>query len=195
MFYALKKFGTQIDFYLVSNYSIMKNHMFLFLFLCAGFISNAQAYRGQSYNDHEIRFNMGRFLATTAIEGSYEYYFNPDTSIGATLYFNGNAMGNTGSFGIGPNLRAYFGYRPKSGVFAEAFGLYYTGENDIENNLGNRNYDYNATAIGLGLGSKWSTYGGKLTFEISTGLGRNINQNKFQNSFIYRGGMSLGLRF
>ena len=138
---------------------------------------------------------MGRFLASTAIEGSYEYYFTPDTSIGGTLYFNGDALDNTGNFGIGPNLRAYFGYNPKSGVFAEAFGLYYTGKNDLENNLGNRNYDYNTTAIGLGLGSKWSTYGEKLTFEISAGLGRNISQKEFQNSFIYRAGLSLGLRF
>lgn len=195
MFCALKKFGTQIDFHVVSNYNIMKKYLLLFLILTAGYTSNAQAYRGQSFNDHEIRFNMGRFLATTAIEGSYEYYFTPDTSIGGTVYVNGDALGNTGNFGIGPNLRAYFGYAPKSGVFAEVFGLYYSGENDIENNLGNRNYDYSTTAMGLGLGSKWLTFSEHLTFEISAGLGRNINKNEFQNSFIYRAGLSLGFRF
>ena len=172
----------------------MKKLVFLFLLLSGGFIINAQAYR-DGFNDHELRFNMGRFLATTAIEGSYEYYFTPDTSVGGTVYFNGDGLGRTGNFGIGPNLRAYFGYNPKSGIFAEAFGLYYTGEIDITDNLGVRNNDYSSTAIGLGLGNKWSTFGQKLTFEIYGGLGRNINQHEFQDAFMYRAGLSLGFRF
>ena len=162
----------------------------LFFSLCM----NAQAYR-DGYNDHELRFNMGRFLATTAVEGSYEYYFTPETSIGGTIFFNGDGLGRTGNFGIGPNLRAYFGYNPKSGIFAEAFGLYYTGETDITNNLGVRNNDYGTTALGLGLGRKWSTFGQKLTMEVYAGLGRNINQQEFQDAFMYRAGLSLGFRF
>ena len=166
----------------------------LLIALFFGSLMNAQAYRDGN-NDHELRFNMGRFLATTAIEGSYEYYFTSDTSVGGTVYFNGNSLGRTGNFGIGPNLRAYFGYSPKSGLFAEAFGLFYTGETEIENNLGIRNNDYTTTAIGLGLGSKWSTFGQKLTFEMSAGLGRNINSQEFQNTFMYRAGLSIGFRF
>lgn len=173
----------------------MKNLVLFIILLAVGYTSNAQAYRERSYNDHELRFNMGRFLATTALEASYEYYFTPDTSIGGTAYFNGDGLGRTGNFGIGPNLRAYFGYNPKSGIFAEAFGLYYTGETDITNNLGARNNDYSTTAIGLGLGKKWSTFGQKLTMEIYGGLGRNINQQEFQDAFMYRGGLSLGFRF
>jgi hypothetical protein len=91
---------------------------------------------------------MGRFLATTAIEGSYEYYFTEDTSIGGTVFFNGDAFGSSGKFGFGPNLRAYFSYKPKSGVFVEAFGLYYLGQSDLENELKLRNYDYSTTALG-----------------------------------------------
>lgn len=159
-----------------------------------GLLMNAQAYR-DGYNDHELRFNMGRFLATTAVEASYEYYFTPDTSIGGTVFFNGDGLGRAGNFGIGPNLRAYFGYNPKSGIFAEAFGLYYTGETDITDNLGIRNNDYSTAALGLGLGKKWSTFGQKLTMEIYAGLGRNINQLEFQDAFMYRAGLSLGFRF
>lgn len=194
MFYPLGKFGTQIDFQVIINDLIMKKLLLLALLFSGGFIMNAQAYRN-GYNDHEVRFNMGRFLATTAIEGSYEYYFTPDTSIGGTIFLNGDRLSRTGNFGIGPNLRAYFGYNPKSGIFAEAFGLYYTGEIDTTNNLGARNNDYSTTALGLGLGSKWSTFGQKLTFEIYGGLGRNINQQEFQNAFMYRAGLSLGFRF
>lgn len=171
----------------------MKKSLFL-LALFSSILMNSQTYR-DGYNDHELRFNMGRFLATTAIEGSYEYYFTPDTSIGGTVFFNGDKLGRTGNFGIGPNLRAYFGYNPKSGIFAEAFGLYYTGGIDITDNLGARNNDYNTTALGLGLGRKWSTFGQKLTMEIYAGLGRNINQQEFQDAFMYRAGLSIGFRF
>ncbi|MGB5553795.1 MAG: hypothetical protein WBM83_03985 [Flavobacteriaceae bacterium] len=172
----------------------MKNAVFIILILSGG-VMNAQAYRERSYNDHEIRFNMGRFLATTAVEGSYEYYFTPDTSIGGTVYFNGDAFGRSGNFGIGPNLRAYFGFRPKSGIFVEAFGLFYNGRNDIANPISINEYNYSTTAIGLGLGRKWSTFGEKLTFELSAGLGRNINPQEFQSTFMFRSGISLGFRF
>lgn len=171
----------------------MKKLILIILFL-SGCFAQAQEYR-PFYNNHELRFNMGRFLATTAIEGSYEFYFTPDTSIGGTVFFNGDSFGRTGNFGIGPNLRAYFGYRPKSGLFAEAFGLYYTSDFDIDANLGVRNNDYGTTAVGLGLGRKWSTFGEKLTMEVNVGLGRNINPREFQNTFMYRAGLSLGFRF
>lgn len=171
----------------------MKRILLILTFLFGTYLS-AQEYRG-SYNNHELRFNMGRFLATTAIESSYEFYFTPDTSIGGTIFFNGDGLGRAGNFGIGPNLRAYFGYQPKSGLFAEAFGLFYTGDINLDNNLGSRNTDYSTTAIGLGLGRKWSTFGEKVTFEMSVGLGRNINPQEFQNTFMYRAGLSLGFRF
>jgi len=191
---GLKKFGTQIDFLEIGKKFTMKDLLYVSLFIMSSGWLFAQEYR-PSYNNHEIRFNMGRFLATTAVEGSYEYYFTPDTSIGGTVFFNGDSFGRTGNFGIGPNLRAYFGYRPQSGIFAEAFGLYYTGETDLENNLGVRNNDYGTTAIGLGLGRKWVTFGQRFTFELYAGLGRNINPEDFQNSFMYRAGLSLGFRF
>ncbi|SHI39271.1 hypothetical protein [Pseudozobellia thermophila] len=168
------------------------------IFYLSIFIVSMKGY-GQGYapvrNHHEIRFNMGRFLATSAIEGSYEFYFTPDTSIGGSLYLNGDPHGQLGNFGIGPNLRAYFGYRPKSGIFAEAFGLYYTGDQDPIDQPVLRTPNYHTTALGLGLGSKWSTYGDKLTLEVSVGLGRNIDPEDFQNSFMYRGSLAMGFRF
>ncbi len=172
----------------------MKIVLVLSLFLTSYFV-NAQAYPRYG-TDHEIKFNIGQFLVNTTIEGSYEYYFTEDTSIGGTIYFNGDATTHNGNFGIGPNLRAYFGYAPKSGFFAEAFGLYYTGEDEIkEDDLGIRNNDYSTTAIGLGLGRKWSTYNQKLTFEMYGGIGRNINTQDFQNTFLFRAGLSIGFRF
>lgn len=170
---------------------------FLCLIMSLGFTSSIM---GQAYprfeNNHEIKFNIGQFLATSTVEGSYEFFFTEDTSIGGTLYFNGDATDYNGNFGIGPNLRAYFGYIPRSGFFAEVFGLYYTGENDVDSTtLGARNNDYGTTALGLGIGNKWVTRSDRFTLEIHGGMGRNINPEDFQNAFMFRGGLSIGFRF
>lgn len=167
----------------------------LVLALFYGLLMSAQAYPRYS-TEHEIKLNMGKFLVNTTIEGSYEYYFTEDTSIGGTMYFNNDASRRNGNFGLGPNLRAYFGFAPKSGFFVEAFGLYYTGEDEIQdNNLGVRNNDYSTMALGLGLGKKWATFNQKFTMEINGGLGRNMNPADFQDAFMYRAGFSLGFRF
>jgi hypothetical protein len=172
----------------------MKKLCIVILFLSAS-LASAQAYP-RINNDNELKFNIGLFLASSTVEGSYEYFFNEDTSIGGTIYFDSDATDYNGDFGIGPNLRAYFGYTPRSGFFAEAFGLYYTGEDKIsDNNLGVRNNDYSTTALGLGVGNKWVTQSDKFSMEISAGLGRNINPEDFQDTFMFRGGFSLGFRF
>lgn len=38
-------------------------------------------------NSNEVKFNIGLFLATTAVEGSYEHYLSEDTSIGGDRLF------------------------------------------------------------------------------------------------------------
>ncbi|WP_420603797.1 hypothetical protein [Flagellimonas sp.] len=172
----------------------MKKLVFIGVLL-SGFFLNAQAYPNLD-SGNELKFNIGLFLATTAVEGSYEYYLSEDTSVGGTLYFDNDATDYNGNFGIGPNFRAYFGYQPRSGFFAEAFGLYYTGEDETsQDNLGSRNNDYSTVALGLGLGNKWVTRSQRFSLEIFGGFGRNINPDDFQDTFMYRGGLSVGFRF
>lgn len=164
-----------------------KLYVSLLLLLTVNLVA-AQAY--PRFNTaHEVKFNIGLFLATTTLEGSYEYFLGEDTSIGGTVYFDNDALDYNGDFGIGPNFRAYFGYGPRSGFFAEAFGLYYTGEEEIPEN------DYNTFALGIGLGNKWVTRSEKFSLEINGGLGRNINPEDFQDVFMYRVGFSIGFRF
>tara|TARA_R110002167_G_scaffold13570_24_gene56301 strand:- start:1408 stop:1926 length:519 start_codon:yes stop_codon:yes gene_type:complete len=146
-------------------------------------------------NNHEVKFNMGLFLVTTTVEGSYEYFLGEDTSIGGTLYFDNDEWDYNGNFGIGPNFRAYFGYVPRSGFFAEAFGLYYHGKNRIETSLDPIERDYKTLALGLGIGRKWVTRSQKFSLEINGGLGRNVNNDDFQDAFMYRAGLSIGFRF
>lgn len=176
------------------NTSMMK-YFIPFATLLFSISMAGQAYYNDFYR-HELKFNAGQFLVTSAIESSYEYYLNEDTSLGGSIYFNGDATAYNGNFGIGPNVRAYFGYTPQSGFFAEVFGLYYTGEDDeVSQNLGERDYDYATTAIGLGAGSKWTTRSQRFIIEIHGGLGRNINPEDFQTDFMFRAGLSLGFRF
>lgn len=166
-----------------------------FLLLLFNITARAQAYPRFDRNQ-EIKFNIGHFLATANVDFSYEYFFAEDTSIGATIYFDNDGSDYNGNFGIGPNLRAYFGYDPRSGFFAEAFGLYYTGEEIIQaSDPIRRNHGYNTFALGLGLGNKWVTRSERFSLEIFGGLGRNLFIEEFQNSFMYRAGLSVGFRF
>ncbi|MCJ7468351.1 MAG: hypothetical protein MUO53_16860 [Maribacter sp.] len=174
---------------------MMKYFLALTTSLLISNFASSQAYSRYD-NAHEVKFNIGLFLATTTVEGSYEYFLNEDTSVGGTLYFDGKATDFNGNFGIGPNFRAYFGFAPRSGFFAEAFGLYYTGEDEIPDNIiGARNNDYSTLAIGLGVGNKWLTRSEKFSLEINGGLGRNVNAADFQDAFMYRFGLSIGFRF
>ncbi len=155
---------------------------------------------GQAYPDptinNEVRFNMGLFLATTTIEGSYEYFINGDASIGLTAYFDSDPNDFNGDFGIGPNFRAYFGYGYANGFFAEAFGLFYTGREEVTRDFDTPvNVNYDTFALGLGIGGKWVTRSQRISFEISGGFGRNVNPEYFQDDFIYRLGLSIGFRF
>lgn len=170
----------------------MKNLLIIFVFAAVQGL-HAQAYPRMD-DQQEIKFNIGLFLATTTVDLSYEYYLGEDTSLGATVYFDNDALDYNGKFGIGPNFRAYFGYGPRSGFFAEAFGLFFTGEEQIEQEL-SRNRDYNTFALGLGMGNKWVTRSQKFSLEVFGGFGRNINAETFQNDFVYRAGLSVGFRF
>ncbi len=165
------------------------------LLLLFSALANAQAYPRFSDN-HELKFNIGLFLATTTVDFSYEYFLGEDTSLGGTVYFDSDAKDYNGNFGIGPNFRAYFGFQPRSGFFAEAFGLYYTGEEEVqETGPANRARDYNSLALGLGLGNKWVTRSQRFSLEAFAGFGRNINPEEFQDTFMYRAGLSIGFRF
>lgn len=152
--------------------------------------------QGTSDNNNEVKFNVGHFLATSTIGFGYEHFINEDTSIGGDIYFDNKATDYNGNFGLGGNIRAYFGYQPRSGFFAEAFGLYYTGEDEIlDDNLGERNVDYRTLALGLGGGFKIVTFSERFTIETNGGFGRNISPEDFQNTFMFKAGLSVGFRF
>lgn len=155
----------------------------------------AQAYP-TLVNSNEIKFNMGLFLVLGTVEASYEYYLNEDTSLGALVYFDSKAEDFNGSFGMSGQFRAYFGYHPQRGFFAEAFALYFKGEKAVTSSANiTRLENYATPAIGLGAGYKWVTLSNRFIVEINLGLGRNIGQEDFQDKYTYKAGLSLGYRF
>lgn len=173
----------------------MRLFLYTVLFLISGQSILAQAYPVYG-PQRELKLNVGLFLATGTAEASYEYYFAEDISIGGTAYWDNDAYDYNGNFGIGPNLRAYFGYAPRSGFFAEAFGLYFSGrEEDFSAPSPGLEIRYNSFALGLGAGNKWTTPSGKFSLELFGGIGRNMNPEVFQDTFIYRAGLNLGFRF
>jgi len=173
----------------------MKKILF-FAFCLSSFAAKAQAYPSYD-NPHEVKLNVGLFLATGTVEGSYEYFFSEDISIGGTLYADNKPTDFNGRFGIGPNLRAYFfGFSPRGGFFAEVFGLYYTGEDDVEEGeLIDRDLKFSTAALGLGGGHKLVTRSERFSLEFNIGIGRNFNTPDFRSAFMYRGGLSVGYRF
>lgn len=172
---------------------MMRTPFLSLLSILSSWIIQAQAYPDLS-NNNEVKLNLGLFLATGSIEGAYEYYISDDVSLGGTLYFDNDARDFNGDFGIGPNARAYFGYQPRSGFFAEVFGLYHTGEDNGNTGADSRR-QYDSIALGLGMGSKWTTRSDRFALEVFGGFGRNINPEPFQGNFVYRAGLNLGLRF
>jgi hypothetical protein len=175
--------------------TFLKKWVFLpFCFICMQEIT-AQAYPPAG-PANEIKFNAGTFLALGALEFGYEHYLNQDISLGGIVYWDNNPGDYNGDFGIGPALRAYFGYQPRSGFFAEAFGLYNKGEEEVSDGgepAVTQRYD--SFALGLGVGSKWTTRSQRFALEVFGGLGRNLNPEPFQETFIYRAGLSVGFRF
>lgn len=175
----------------------MKNIAFISAFLLSNFCaSQGHRTRDPHFNkNHEIKFNIGHFFTTSTVEGSYEYFLNKDTSIGGTIYVNDDATDYNGNFGIGPNIRAYFGFEPRSGFFAEVFGLYRTGEKEIDFLSSPAILDYETFAIGIGGGTKLTNRSQRFTVEGNLGVGKNFGNSDFQDSFIYRLGLSVGFRF
>lgn len=172
----------------------MKKILLVVLLLLSVKTINAQAFSNFDQNQ-ELKFNIGLFLATTSIEFGYEYFLSEDTSLGAILHFDGDQKDFNGGFGFGPSFRAYFGYNPRSGPFAEAFGLYLKGEKtigDIDNRVVR---EYGNLALGLGAGHKWVTRSERFSLELNGGFGRNISPEDFQDSFMFRAALSIGFRF
>ncbi len=156
----------------------------------------AQGSPNTSY-PNEFKLNVGWFIVDGTIEAAYEHFINSESSIGATAYYDGDSSDALGKFGIGPNFRVYFGKRYANGVYAEAFGLYYTGTlaEDVIPDMPRINQDFNTFALGFGIGFKLLTRSSNFSLDVNAALGRNLTQESLQDAFVGKGGISVGFRF
>lgn len=130
-----------------------------------------------SFAQQEIKVDIADALALKTLDISYEYYLSDQSSVGISALFNFEGKGSDFRYNedrmITPYFRHYFTTEAKWNFFGEGwFGLNF-GEKEI-NNGGNITYkDYTDGALGIGIGSKYTSAGG-LTIDVHGGLGRNL---------------------
>jgi hypothetical protein len=187
----------------------------LLLLLVVTTISFAQekelAYPQDVNKKYEVKLNAFSLIVFSALDVSYEYLLNKDSSYGVAVFYNFNDINNDlyypKRFSITPYYRWYFSEtRFARGFFVEGFGMLNTYEDndyyyyDYDNN---GNYDYKTFsetdfALGVSVGGKFSIKSG-FTVEVYGGVGRNLFNNDtnsyLENDIITRGGISLGYRF
>jgi hypothetical protein len=171
------------------------------LFLVALSSAFSFAQDEQVIKKNEIKLN-GIYLLAGMPEFSYERLLNEESAVGIAFSF---ALDKDfeNRLALTPFYRFYFGEKYAAGFFAEGFGMLniYKPEGYYYDSSSQNNYDsssYADFAVGLGLGGKWITKRGVL-FEINAGFGRNLfnsdRNDYFGNTFVGRGGISVGYRF
>jgi hypothetical protein len=161
------------------------------------FISALTSVKAQEFDRNELRLNLLDMLSRGTLNGSYEWFLTPQTSIGATTMITLNDDYNE-KFEFAPSFRVYFNddlLELRKSVFVEVFTAFV---------LADKGYDYNyvgyynepspeATfALGMMLGKKWVNQS-NFTFELGLGFGRYLTQT--YNEAYPRINLSIGKRF
>jgi hypothetical protein len=177
--------------------------IYLVLVLAATQLGFSQEKSTPDFKRNELKINAF-MLILGAPEIAYERIINEESSFGANVGF---AIDDDfdAKFTFTPYYRMYFGKKPASGLFAEAFGMLNINETEIYNyiQMPDPNFGFTSTvtqeqytdfALGVGLGAKWVTKNG-LVLEINAGIGRNLLNSQYGAEIIGRGGILLGYRF
>ena len=184
------------------------------------FISALTSVKAQEFDRNELRLNLLDMLSRGTLNGSYERFLTPQTSIGATTMIALNDDYNE-KFEFAPSFRMYFNddlLVLRKSVFVEVFTAFV---------LADKGYDYNyvgcydiaqsiqasadpqglsiapcgyynepspeaAFALGMMLGKKWVNQS-SFTFELGLGFGRYLTQT--YNEAYPRINLSIGKRF
>ncbi len=190
----------------------MKN-LFLSAFLLISFFSFSQEEQ-PAVKHHELKGNAFNLIVFKAVDFSYEYLIDAESSVGASILINLQDS-NEGyyedgpfyyeEFAFTPYYRRFFSSKYAWGFFLEAFGMYnkqkdyddgyYDYINDIYVN-NNANESSNNMAFGISIGGKFVSRKG-FAFEFFGGAGRNIysSNEDYATEIVPRLGVSLGYRF
>lgn len=151
---------------------------------------------------HEVKINALLLATSTVFDITYEYVSNTSYGFGASVLVNAfNREFPRERFSITPFYRAYFFSKKDygaNGFFVEGFLKLASVKNYIDydyvRNIESRKNTFQS-AIGVAIGKKWVNKSGFI-LEIFGGMGRTLNSNNnHTESFLTRGGITVGKRF
>ncbi|MCF6347496.1 MAG: DUF3575 domain-containing protein [Flavobacteriaceae bacterium] len=172
----------------------------------------AQSEEKPRVKQHELKANAFNLIVFKAVDFSYEYLIDSESSVGASLLFNlqdpdddsyADGPYYNEKFAFTPYYRRYFSSKHAWGFFIDAFGMYnvqknYDGYYDYNNNvyINSSNEESNNIAFGIAVGAKFVSRNGFI-FEFFGGAGRNIysSNEDFATEIVPRLGATLGYRF
>jgi hypothetical protein len=165
---------------------------------------------------NEFQINMLNLLWFKYIDVTYERAINDESSFGINTMFSIEGESRFSDyesiyyfegFTLTPYYRIYFGKKPTSGFFGEAFVIFSTGKYDYYqsdysgcsdcSSIGSYGYpfrDFTELGIGLSIGTKLLT---KRNFvaNIHAGVARNFLDSKYGPGAAPRLGISFGWRY
>ena len=149
----------------------------------------------QEETKQEIRLNTTNLILLKAVDVSYEYFINTESTVGADLFISLDESNELyKSFSLTPYYRHYFSINAgQKRFFAEGFGMLYTHKR--------YNYDYDSYsesekstqfALGVSIGHKYVSNSG---FVVQThfGFGRGLFSGSYGDDFVTRGGLSFNI--
>ncbi|WP_452227387.1 DUF3575 domain-containing protein [Lacinutrix cladophorae] len=193
----------------------MKNALLGLILFCSFATFAQQDMQKEKVKHSEIKVNAFNLIVFKAVDFSYEYLIDSESSVGASVLFNLQNREDrefedgpiyNEKFAFTPYYRRYFSSKYAWGFFLEAFGMYSIQEDTDEDyiyNSFNDDYEYiytdetsNNLAFGMAVGGKFVSKKGFL-FEVFGGVGRNIStsNNDVGSEFVPRLGTILGWRF
>lgn len=159
----------------------------------------------KNIRNHELKLNSLNLALFSALDISYEYILNNQSSVGASVYILTKTPGNENEiklFSMTPFYRKYFSAKRANGFFAEGFGMINIFDKTDEGDFIDKKLVARETnlAIGVSIGTKF-LFRENFVVEAYLGVGTNlINNSEIDTGnnnqhIIGRSGLLLGYRF
>jgi hypothetical protein len=202
-------FGNLNTLYLVTNQlikiSAMRSFLTILSLLFSFFLGLSQDNNESqtsnsdvpSNDNTEIKLNVLNFILFNSIDGTAEFLLNEESSLGVSVFVNlgeSDDIDILRNWSITPYYRQFFSKRYAQGFFVEGFGMLVNREDLFFDGFEDREDSQTTAALGISVGGKFLTRGGFIA-EIYVGVGRALSSNDSFESFVSRGGISLGYRF
>jgi hypothetical protein len=178
----------------------MKKFILVTLFIISAVSFAQESNQKAEFKKNEFKGNA-LLLVLGSFDVSYERILNEESGIGISVNVPFDRDNWDINYALTGYYRYYFGKKPASGFFGEAFGML-NNVDDYVYEESATNYTYKPKtitdfALGIGLGGKWVTKKG-LLLEINAGVGRNLFNNQYDDrdyELIGRAGITVGYRF